>query len=290
MKATLGDRSDERHGTALASSHWRRVEKGSGTLEPQNGALRFCLSEATSARYSNAQIDDYQGLPRRSFAWRPPLLLTVRARFSHPPAVADGTPQDRSMLVGTAGFGFWNDPFLMTEPRLPVLPRAAWFFYASPPSSMKLDLEVPGYGWKAATVDALRPAAVWLAPLALPAVLLMNLRPLYRILWPPIQRRLNAAEAWLDVDTRQWHTYELEWGIERSRFRVAAQGEPSRQVLEAPAPYGPLGFVMWMDNQYLVATPWGRLRWGVLDVPGEQWLEVDHLAIEPHPGPVASAG
>jgi hypothetical protein len=38
---------------------------------------------------------------------------------------------------------------------------------------------------------------------------------------------------------------------------------------------------MWLDNQYLVVTPWGRLRWGLLDTPGRQWLEVSELAIEP---------
>ena len=270
-------------GTDLNSLRWQRVEKGDAALQTQDRTLRFSLSDATSARYSNAQIDDYQGLSRRGFAWRPPLRLTVHARFSHLPATAKVRSSAERSLIGTAGFGFWNDPFLMTEPRAPALPRAAWFFYASPPSDMKLDLQVPGHGWKAATVDALRPAALWLALLALPAILLMNLRPLYRALWPPIQRRLNVAEALLDVDTRQWHTYELEWGLERASFRVAAQGGRSQQVLEAPAPHGPLGFVMWMDNQYLVATPWGRLRWGLLDVPGAQWLEVDHLAIQPTP-------
>lgn len=270
--------------TVLTSTHWRRIQKGDAVLELRDSTLRFCLSNATSARYSNAQIDDYQGLSRRDFAWRPPLRLTVHARFSHRPAAAGDVPETEPALTGTAGFGFWNDPFLMTGLRAPALPRAAWFFYASPPSDMRLDPQVPGHGWKAATIDALRPAALWLTPLALPAMLLMNLRPLYRALWPPIQRRVNVAEALLAVDTRQWHTYELKWGTKRARFRVAAEGAPLRQVLEAPAPHGPLGFVMWIDNQYLVATPWGRLRWGVLDVPGQQWLEVDHLAIEPASG------
>ena len=266
--------------SALSDPRWRRVEKGSGTLEAEGSGLRFCLRDAAAAGYSNAQIDDYQGLPRREFVWRPPLRLTVRARFSHLPATGD-TPQ--SGLKGTAGFGFWNDPFLMTEPRVPALPRAAWFFHASPPSNMKLDLGTPGRGWKAATIDALRPAALLLAPLALPAMLLMNVRALYRRLWPPIQRRLNVAEALVNVDTREWHIYELAWGTERARFTVAAEGAQPRQVLDAPAPHGPLGFVIWMDNQYLVATPRGKVRWGVLDVPGEQWLDVSHLAIEPVP-------
>jgi len=52
---------------------------------------------------------------------------------------------------------------------------------------MQLDLATPGYGWKR---DHRRdapngPALAFLAPLAVP---LMNLRPLYRVLWPPIQR------------------------------------------------------------------------------------------------------
>jgi hypothetical protein len=38
---------------------------------------------------------------------------------------------------------------------------------------------------------------------------------------------------------------------------------------------------MWLDNQYLVATPQGRLRWGLLDVTCRQWMEVDRLLIEP---------
>jgi hypothetical protein len=247
-------------------ARWQRQVVGRARLVPAGPAQRFLLSGTNSRGYSNAQIDDYQGLGRRSFPWRPPLRLTVRARFSH--ACHE--------LRGTAGFGFWNDPFLMTSLRLPALPRAAWFFFASPPSDMKLALEVPGSGWKAATIDALRPAALLLAPVALPAALLMNVPSLYRRLWPPVQQAVNVGEALLDTEMRDWQTYVLEWRREGAHFSVS--GQP---VLEAPAPRGPLGFVLWMDNQYLVATPWGRLRWGRLDVPGEQWLDVEQLSIEP---------
>ena len=245
---------------------WQRQVVGRARLEPAGSAQRFLLSEAGSQGYSNAQIDDYQALKRRRFPWSPPLRLTVHARFSH----------SQPKLRGTAGFGFWNDPFLMTSLRLPALPRAAWFFFASPPSDMKLALQVPGHGWKAATIDALRPASLLLAPAALPAVLLMNVRPLYRRLWPTVQRALNVGEALLGVEMRDWQTYVLEWGRQKARFSVG--GEP---VLDAPAPRGPLGFVLWMDNQYLVATPWGRLRYGRLNVAGKQWLDVEHLSIEP---------
>jgi hypothetical protein len=142
---------------------------------------------------------------------------------------------------------------------------------------MKLDLDTPGCGWKAATIDALRPAALLLAPLALPAVLLMSVPSLYRRLWPPIQRAINVKERGISADMTAWHTYELAWEGERSCFSV--DGEP---ILEnAPAPRGPLGFVMWLDNQYMVAAPQGRFRWGLLGVPDRQWMEVDSLAIEP---------
>jgi len=245
---------------------WQRQVVGRARLEPAGSAQRFLLSGATSRAYSNAQIDDYQGLHRRRFPWRPPLRLTVRARFSH----------SHDELRGTAGFGFWNDPFLMTSLRLPALPRAAWFFFASPPSNMKLALQVPGHGWKAAAIDALRPASLLLAPAAPPAMLLMNVPALYRRIWPPIQRALRVGEAVLDVDMRDWQTYVLEWGREQARFSVGDETS-----LVAPAPRGPLGFVLWMDNQFLVATPWGRLRYGRLSVRGEQWMDVERLSIEP---------
>jgi len=273
---------------------WQRYVVGDGTLEPTGSTLRFVIADATSHKYSDTQIDDYQGLPRRRFPWRPPLRLTVRARFSHPagdgsmgpvlsPSSLLGVNSAKGLttrLRGTAGFGFWNDPFLMTGARMPTLPRAIWFFYSSPPSNMKLDLQTPGHGWKAATIDGLRPIALLLAPLAPPAVLLMNLHPLYRALWPPVQRALNVGEATVEAEMTEWHTYVIEWGVDRACFSV--DGE---LVLEnAPSPRGPLGFVTWLDNQYMVVTPWGRLGWGLLDVPGRQWMEIDWLAIEPEAG------
>jgi hypothetical protein len=261
--------------TTEPGPYWRRHVVGVGALEPTDSILRFVTADATTRKYSDAQIDDHQNLPRRCFLWHPPLSLTVQARFSHP--AGDGSTELTTGLRGTAGFGFWNDPFLMTGARMPALPRALWFFYSSPPSNMKLDLHAPGHGWKAATIDALRPVAFLLAPPSPLAVLLMNLRPLYHALWPPIQRALNIREATVEAEMTEWHTYVVKWETERTCFSV----DGGTVLEDAPSPRGPLGFVMWLDNQYMVVTPWGRLGWGLLDVPGRQWMEVDWLAIEP---------
>lgn len=262
----------EQFAAATLGCHWRPYETGTGALEVAGSSLRLTTTDARAESYSNAQIDDYQGLSRRRFLWHPPLRLTVRARFSDPVG----------RLRGTAGFGFWNDPFFMTGRRLPTLPRALWFFFASSPSDMKLDYNTPGYGWKAATIDALRPSAFLWAPAVPLAVLLMNLQPGYDLLWPAIQRALRVRETMIPADMTKWHIYSLEWELSQVRFSItAAEGAAAVHILDAPSPQGPLGFVMWLDNQYLVAAPWGVLRWGLLDVPGRQWMEVDRLDIEP---------
>ena len=249
---------------------WQRYVLGKGTLELSGSCLRFVNTDTSDQHYTNAQIDDYQNLPRRRFLWHPPLRLVVRSRFSHPAG------KGSTGISGTAGFGFWNDPFLMTGARTPTLPRAIWFFYASPPSNMKLALNAPGFGWKAATIDTMRPVALLLAPLAPLVVLLMNLHPFYRAFWPTIQRSLCIKESAVDAEMTEWHSYVIDWGRKQARFAVDGIA-----VLEnAPSPWGPLGFVMWLDNQYMVVTPWGRFRWGLLDVPGRQWMEVDRLTIE----------
>jgi hypothetical protein len=244
---------------------WRPYVAGNGAVERAGDILSFVTKNTSTRQYTDAQVDDYQGLPRRRFRWRPPVTLTVRARFSHP----------AGSLCGTAGFGFWNDPFMMTGARMPALPRAIWFFYASAPSDMRLDRHTPGCGWKAATIDASRPQALALAPLAPFAVLLMNSPLLYHRLWPVVQRALAVREASLTVDMTEWHLYAIEWGVEHVHF-----GLDGECVLrDAPSPRGPLGFVMWLDNQYMVVTPQGRLGWGLLDVVGTQQMQADRIEI-----------
>jgi hypothetical protein len=245
---------------------WRRCLHDGSRIVASGQSWRFINEAQPAGRYTDAQIDDYQGLRRRAFRWKPPLALAVRARFSHP----------SGDLAGTAGFGFWNDPFMMTGFRPPALPRAIWFFYASPHSHMKLAMDAPGCGWKAATIDAARLPYLLLAPTAPLAIPLMNIRPLYRALWPVGQRAIHVSEALLDMDLTGWHSYRLEWGTRRACFSV--DGET---VLDCDTPpRGPLGFVMWIDNQAMTVTPRGRFGWRTVAIPQEQWMEIDLLRIE----------
>lgn len=229
--------------------------------------------------YANAQIDDYHDLRRADFLWSPPLRLKLRARFSHPPA----SPSDRDSgpphLTGTAGFGFWNDPFVMTGQSKfgygPTLPRALWFFYASPPSDMALAMDVPGWGWKAAVIDCFRPAFYALLPTAPIGVLLMRSSFLYRRLWPIAQAAMNVDECMVDTSLTVWRTYEIEWLEKGVRFWVDGQ-----LVFATPrSPRGPLGMVIWLDNQSMVVTPTGRIRSGLVTSTEDELLEIENLEI-----------
>jgi hypothetical protein len=224
----------DEHFTAPPGEGWRHSILPGSAIEATGYSWRFTNMDPQPGRYTNAQIDDYEGLARATLEWSRPVTLTVRARFSHN---AGG--------CGTAGFGFWNDPFMMTAgTRLPALPRAIWFFYGSPDSTMKLDLDTPGHGWKAATVDAQRWPFYLLAPTAPLAVPLMNIRPLYRRLWPIGQRAIGVCEALIAAPMTDWHTYELRWAKDGARWSVDGQ-----IVLECDRSPGGRLAVMWIDNR-----------------------------------------
>ncbi len=244
---------------------WARATPGGGEIAVRDSTLRMALPTAHAGRYSDAQIDDYTGLPLAHYPWRPPLRMTVRARFSHP----------ITGLHGTAGFGFWNYP-LSAAGGMPRLPDAVWFFAASRPSNMALVPGQAGWGWKAQVVHAARPRA--LAALVPTAA---------TVLWARLTGREDAASRWvrrisgaheaaLAVELTAWHEYVLDWEGTCARFWV-----DGALALDAPdPPRGPLGFVAWIDNQYAVATPRGALRFGTIE-SGPQWLELDVLRIEP---------
>ena len=265
----------------LTNPDLHRLEVGVGKLHQRGERLRLVNAPTSDSVYTNAQIDDYEGLPRRDFPWQPrpgqPVVLSLRARFSH------------ERLAGTAGFGFWNDPSISGGgthvKRAPALPKALWFFYASPESNLPLAMDVAGHGWKAQTFDAQRPLFYALAPAAPAGVLLMRVPQLYRRLWPMGQRALGVSEAMVGERASEgnesgfrlsaWHDYRIEWGVERARFFV-----DEHPVLDCDtSPKGPLGLVIWLDNQAMVLTPQGRFRHAVVACEHEQWLEVKALTV-----------
>jgi hypothetical protein len=255
------------------SDHWTRTTIGGACLETVASALRMGFAGAHEGHYIDAQIDDYGHLPRAQFPWRPPLRMHVEARSSLPAATA-GSDTTSNVLRGTAGFGFWNYPFSVRGDIL-MLPEAVWFFYASPPSNMALVPGVPGWGWKAQVVHAMRPGALLATvPMALStslALLTGKTRPAAR--W--MQRLTGAHETLLDADLTTWHSYTLEWREQEARFLV-----DGLEVLRAPnPPTRPLGFVAWLDNQFAIATPRGKLRFGTVS-SGPQWFEIAKLSIE----------
>jgi hypothetical protein len=244
---------------------WRTQAVGSGQLEWSGQTLRLVNGATQTSRYTNAQIDDYQGLARRDFHWRPPLRLTIRARFSHSVA----------QLQGTGGFGFWNEPFGFTQQHWPTLPRAIWFFFSSTASNMKLAEQTPGFGWKAATIDAWRLRFFLLLPTAPVGMLLMRNRTLYRWLWPFAQAAIHVSEALAPVTLTDWHTYTIEWGKRTARLLV--DQEPI--LVCATPPRGPLGLVIWLDNQAMIVTPWSLPRHHLVSASHRQWLELAWLTI-----------
>ncbi|HZU70852.1 MAG TPA: hypothetical protein VFA09_26490 [Ktedonobacteraceae bacterium] len=260
--------------TAPLDQRWTQTCIGAGSLEIVNSALRMSFASAQHGTYTDAQIDDYGGLARSAFPWKPPLRMEVRARSSLPAATLTSAGDHPDYLRGTAGFGFWNYPFSVRGDIL-MLPEAAWFFYASPPSNMALVPSIPGFGWKAQVIHSMRPGALAATiPLALTTglgLLTGQTRPASR--W--MQRLTGAREALINADMSFWHTYVLEWRQDEALFQVDDQ-----LVLRASEPpTRPLGFVAWLDNQYAVATPRGVLRFGAI-ASGPQWFEIDFVRID----------
>lgn len=223
---------------------------------------RLTIPSGPSNRYRLSQLDDHLRIVREAYPWRPPVILTLRARISS------------SSIPGTWGFGFWNDPYGFSFGpgdsflRLPTLPNAAWFFYASAQNYLSFRDDLPAYGLLAQAFQSPRFHPLLLrAGLALP----FSRKETRRLLSQVIDE--NAVR--IGSDATQWHTYRLEWLQERTSFSV-----DGTLALETPiSPRPPLGLVLWLDNQYAAFTPQGKLRWGLEANPDRAWLEVQDLKV-----------
>ena len=231
----------------------------------QGDVIRLTLDRDVRG-YADAQIDDYHGLRRTKFLWGPGCELSLKARFS----------SEVDKLEGTAGFGFWNAPFGDAEYRWPALPGATWFFYASKSSDLPLNIEGPGRGWFVSTIDSRQLRALLLAPISPFLMVLNNSAAIRKSLWPFIRRQLKIDYHQIDLSMSNWHSYRLRWSLEGCEYWV----DEVCIFRSCFAPKGKLGFVCWIDNQFLVAKPTGVVRWGTLNLLSEQWLEIADLELK----------
>jgi hypothetical protein len=241
---------------------------GSQVTPLDDRSWRLEIPAGEGGRYRVAQLDDYAALPRRAFAWKPPLCLSLRARAS------------ASALPGTWGFGLWNNPFSLSLQkgldflRLPSLPQAAWFFFASPQNYLSLCDELPAYGALATTFSSRQWPAALLA-LGAPLLPLLLVSGIARRLRRLGRRLVQQSTAALDLDPGDWHTYNLEWQAERVAFYVDNEITLETEI----SPHPPLGLVMWIDNQYAAFTPDGRLAYGTLPNSERAWIEITDLEV-----------
>lgn len=245
-----------------------RLTRNAQVDEPGEVAWRLSIPAGPAGRYRLAQLDDYRGLRRGRFPWRAPLRVSLRARVSAPD------------LPGTWGFGLWNDPFSASlglggmGQRIPTLPDAVWFFYASPPNYLSFRDDLPAQGFLAATFRSSGLPGWLLAPGGLAAPLFL-LPPGARLLRRVLRRLVQQDTRLVSQAVTDWHTYTLDWEIGRVTLQV--DGETALETTVAPC--GPLALVLWIDNQYAALPPSGRLAFGSLANPQPAWLEISDFSV-----------
>lgn len=246
-----------------AAPYWVRFATGHADIENRPKMFRFVLEGAEEGQLSDAELDDHRTVPRSRLPWKPPLRMKVRARMSH--SVGE--------MLGTAGFGFWNDPFDWIG-NVQVPPNALWFFYASPQSDMAFQPGVRGHGWKAATLNGGRADPVTMAA----GNFVFGLPGMSKLVFRLAQTRVHAHEKVLDkVMLDEWHTYRIDWLAQEAIFFV-----DDAEVLRAPHPPDvPLGFVAWIDNNLAVMGPGREFAFGRMAIPHKQWMDLSLVQIEP---------
>ena len=261
-----------------------RYSPGASVDEISRGmAYRLSIPAGLADQYRLAQLDDYTQSQRSRFPLRFPLSLSLSARTSS------------DSILGTWGFGLWNDPFGLSlgfggNPfRLPALPNAVWFFGASKESYLSFkdassaDFDTPSKNMRATQSSAQREAAngflaqTFRSPRFHPLLIAAGLTlPFSRKLTRRLMGRvIGEDEIGLSVDVTQWHRYKLDWRETRVSFEV-----DDLQVFESlVSPHPPLGLVIWIDNQYAAFTPEGKIGFGVLENPEPAWLEIKDIEL-----------
>lgn len=232
------------------NKYWNQLTCGGGIIRKKGYKLQLGFDKATEDLYTDAQLDDYTMYSRRKYPWSPPLKLTVRAKFTF-------SNKGKGSFQGTAGFGFWNNPFSVNG-TIYAIPESIWFFYASSRSYMILQRGSKGSGWKAQVVHAIKPINfLYFFPTALFVMIskFTNNRTL-ALYW--IEKFSGTREVELNSTMDEWHTYSLIWQKHKAEFFI-----DKKKVMETKEPpSAPLGFVIWVDNQFSVISTKGSVKFG----------------------------
>ena len=222
-----------------------------------------------SGDYRLAQLDNYPLMARKDFPLSSPASLSLSCRASS------------SSIPGTWGFGFWNDPFAFSlglkgmARRLHALPNACWFFSASPENHLSFNDKLSGSGFLAQTFRSPKIPSVLLLPglICTPLLFIKKFSKQLRYL---VGRIIKEDSKLLYVDQTQWHTYNLSWHPTEVVFSI-----DNSVVFHSPiSPQGPLGIVIWIDNQYAAWTPAGKLRMGTLKQVTSDWIDIENVEIK----------
>jgi hypothetical protein len=247
-----------------------RRNHGGTVREVLEGRWHLEIPDGPAGMYRWAQLDDYMDLPRAKFKWRAPLRLELRARVS------------ANNLPGTWGFGLWNDPFSASlgiggaGVRLPALPNTAWFFYAGESNYLAFRDDHPAEGFLAATFASPRVPSPLMAPVGL-ATPLLAIRPLARLARKMARGAIRESGVLVHGDPTAWQSYRLDWIAERVVF-----WQDGQEIFTTPvAPRGPMGLVIWIDNQFAAFPPSGKLRMGTSANPAPAWLEIEAVEVTP---------
>jgi hypothetical protein len=156
----------------------------------------------------------------------------------------------------------------------PVLPNAAWFFFASPENYLSIRNDHPSSGFLAAAFHSPSTSPLRLVP-QLALVPLLFFHPWARRIRAKLSQVIDEQSIQLGVDVTQWNYYRLNWRTNKVEFSI--NSEP---VFVSPtSPSGPLGLVIWLDNQYASFKPSGEIKMGVLKSSTPAWMEIEGLEI-----------
>jgi hypothetical protein len=245
------------------------VSPDASVEEFSGGAYKLIIPAGPKGQYRIAQIDDYTGRPRRNYLHNPPIQLRLEARTN------------RDAIPGTWGFGLWNAPLSLAfgfggKSYLPALPNATWFFHSSKDNYLSFTDDAPANGFLAQTFRSPK-LPIWLfAPMGI-FLPFLAIRPIARLLRKLVSRLIikdNAKEI-KGVDVTSWHSYQMNWLPDKIEFCI----DDKTVYTTTLVPKGPLGIVIWVDNQHAAFNTEGRLSYGVLENPEPASLEIRNISI-----------